>query len=127
MSVNLACPSCTAENPKRISEIVKQQPSTSAPTALPSQYNPPKQPWAYLQGFLLGVPINTALMLTMASPQGSEADTAIADIVSSVAFLGVWIGYGAWRTKTHTQKLDQWKKTIASKFLCLKCGHAFET
>ena len=113
MSVNLKCSSCSAENAQRISDIVQQQTSTGSQSALASRYNPPKKPWAYLQGFLLGIPINTVLMLTMSSPEASEATTAIADIVSSVAFLGVWIGYGAWRTKTYAQKLDEWKHTIA--------------
>ena len=126
MSRRLTCPSCSADNPKRVIEIVQQQTSIGAQAALASRYNPPKKPWAYLQGFLLGIPINTVLMLTMSSPEASEATTAIADIVSSVAFLGVWIGYGAWRTKTYAQKLDEWKHTIASKVLCLRCSHVFD-
>ena len=126
MSVDLTCPSCSADNTLRISAIVRQQPSTGSQTALASQYNPPKHPWAYLQGFLLGIPVHTALMLTMTSPDASEMNIAIADVVSSVTFLGVWVGYGAWRTKSYRKKLDEWEHTIASKVLCLQCGHAFE-
>jgi hypothetical protein len=108
--------------------VVQQQaiPGSQSPVQLPSQYHPPKQPWAYLQGFLLAVPVNTGLMLSLASPGGSEASTAMADLVSSAGFLGVWVGYGIWKNKTYMKKLDHWKNTIAVKWLCLRCGHAFE-
>ncbi len=125
MSVVLTCPSCSAENTQRISAIVQQQTSTGSQSALASQYIPPKHPWAYLQGFLLSVPLYTVLMLSMTSPEASEMNTAIADVVSSVTLLGVWIGYGAWKTKTYRKKLDVWERTIASKVLCLQCGHTF--
>ena len=125
MSVNLACPSCSAENTQRISAIAQQQTSTGTQSTLASQYNPPKHPWAYLQGFLLGIPLYTILTLSMTSPEASEMNIAIADIVSSVGFLGVWIGYGAWKTKTYRKKFDAWERTIGSKVLCLQCGHAF--
>ncbi len=125
MSVVFTCPSCGAENTQRISAIVQQQTSTGSQSVLASQYNPPKSPWAYLHGFLLGVPLYTVLMLSMTSPEASEMNTAIADVVSSVALLGVWIGYGAWKTKTYRKRLDEWERTTASKVLCLQCGHAF--
>ena len=126
MSLDLKCPSCSADNTQRISAIVEQQTATGSQSALAKRYNLPKQPWAYFQGFLLGVPINTVLMLTISSPEASEMNTALADVVSSVAFLSIWIGYGAWKTKTYRKKLDEWKRAIASKVLCLQCGHAFE-
>ena len=125
MAVNLTCSSCSDENAQRISDIVQQQALTGSQRTLASQYHPPKQPWAYFHGFLLGVPVNTAIMLTMSSPEASESTSAIADIVSSVAFLSVWGGYGVWKNKTYTKKLNEWKNTIASKVLCLRCGHLF--
>jgi hypothetical protein len=79
-----------------------------------------------LQGFLLGIPVNAAVMLSMGSPQASESEMAVAEVVSSAAFLGVWAGYGTLKTKNYTQKLNEWKEKIASKFLCRKCSHAFE-
>jgi ribosomal protein L37AE/L43A len=125
MSGVLTCPSCGAENAQRISALVEQQTSTGSQSKLAGQYNPPKHPWAYLHGFLLGIPVYTVLMLSMTSPEASEMNTAIADIVSSVALLGVWIGFGAWKTKTYRKKLDEWERAIASKVLCLQCGHTF--
>jgi amino acid permease len=106
--------------------MVQQQTVKASSGGLPPQYSPPKQPWAYLQGFLLAVPVTTGLMLSLTSPGGSEANTAMADLVSSVGFLGVWVGYGIWRTKSYAKQLEEWKNTIASKLLCLRCGHAFE-
>ena len=126
MPVDLACPSCSAENTQRISAIVQHQTLTGSQSALASQYKPPKHPWAYLQGFLLGIPVYTVLMLTMTSPEASEMNTAVADVVSSVVFLGVWVVYGAWKTRIYRRKLDEWEHSIASKVLCLQCGHAFE-
>jgi hypothetical protein len=126
MAAKHACPSCNADDSKRIREIAQQQPTANSPAGLPTEYRPPKQPWAYLQGFLLAVPVNTGLMLSLASPEGSEANTAMADLVSSVGFLSVWVGYGIWRTKAYSKRLENWKTTIASKLLCLRCGHAFE-
>jgi hypothetical protein len=65
-------------------------------------------------------------MLSMGSPQASESEMAMAELSSSAAFLGVWVGYGILKTKNYTQKLNDWKKTMASKFFCRKCSHAFE-
>jgi len=120
------CPTCNAEKAQQISDILRQTPPREALGQLPTSYHPPKAPWAYLQGFFLGIPVNAAVMLSLASPQGSESEMAIADLASSIAFLGVWVGYGAVKTKNYTQKLNEWKDTIASKFLCRKCSHAFE-
>ena len=120
------CPTCSTEKAQQIGDILRQAPSKQALDQVPTSYQPPKAPWAYLQGFLLGVPVNAAVMLSLASPHGSESEMAIADVASSIAFLGVWVGYGALKTKNYTQKLNEWKDTIASKFLCRKCSHAFE-
>ncbi len=120
------CPSCNTEKAQQISEIFRQNSSKEELAQLPKNYHPPKAPWAYVQGFLLGVPVNAVVMLSLASPGGSEAEMAIAEIASSASFLGVWVGYGALKTKNYTQKLNEWKETIASKFLCRKCSHAFE-
>lgn len=126
MSAERTCPTCSTEKAQRISDILRQTESTKTLGDVPVPYHPPKAPWAYLQGFLLGVPVNAAVMLSLASPQGSESEMAIADVASSVAFLGVWVGYGALKTKNYTQKLNEWKDKIASKFFCRKCSHAFE-
>lgn len=120
------CPTCNTGKAQQISDILRQTVSKEVLEQLPTSYHPPKAPWAYFQGFLLGVPVHAAVMLSLASPGGSEPQTAIADVASSIAFLGVWVGYGALKTKNYTQKLNEWKDTIASKFLCRKCSHAFE-
>ena len=126
MSAQRTCPSCNTEKAQQINDIVRQTPPKEMLDQLPASYHPPKAPWAYLQGFLLGIPVNAAVTLSLASPQGSESEMAIADLASSIAFLGVWVGFGALKTKNYTQKLNEWKDTIASKFLCRKCSHAFE-
>lgn len=126
MSAERTCPTCNTEKAQQISDILRQVPSPQALGQLPISYHPPKAPWAYLQGFLLAIPMNAAVTLSLASPQGSESEMAVADLASSIAFLGVWVGYGALKTKNYTQKLNEWKDTIASKFLCRKCSHAFE-
>lgn len=126
MPVERICPTCNTVKAQQISDILRQTPSKEVLDQLPTSYRPPKAPWAYLQGFFLAIPVNAAVMLSLASPQGSESEMAIADLASSIAFLGVWVGYGALKTKNYTQKLNEWKDTIASKFLCLKCSHAFE-
>ncbi len=126
MSVERTCPTCSTEKAQRISDILRQAPTAKELGDLPATYHPPKAPWAYLQGFLLGIPVMAAVTLSLASPQGSESEMAIADTASSVAFLGVWVGYGALKTKNYTQKLTEWKDTIATKFLCRKCSQAFE-
>jgi ribosomal protein L37AE/L43A len=127
MPAERTCPSCNTEKAQRISDVLGEAPPTTKGFGeLPTSYHPPKAPWAYLQGFLLGIPVNAAVTLSMVSPQGSESEVAMADLASSVAFLGVWVGYGALKTKNYTQKLNEWKEKIASKFLCRKCSHAFE-
>jgi hypothetical protein len=126
MFAERTCPTCNTEKAQQISEIIRQTPPKAVLGQLPTSYHPPKAPWAYLQGFLLGIPVNAAVTLSLASPQGSESEMAIADLASSIAFLGVWVGFGALKTKNYTQKLNEWKDTIASKFLCRKCSHAFE-
>lgn len=126
MAAKLTCPSCNVANPKRISDIVLQQAKAGAKSELPEQYQPPKQPWAYVQGFLLAVPVNTGLILTMTTPGDPEGGGAMADFVSTVAFMTVWGGYGIWKNKAYMKKLDEWKKTIASKFSCHGCKHVFD-
>lgn len=128
MSSERTCPSCSTEKAQRISDIFRQAENTkdASLAGVPVSYHPPKAPWAYLQGFVLGVPVNAMVMLSMTSPQGSESEVAMADLASSVAFLAVWVGYGALKTKNYTQKLNEWKETIAAKFLCRKCSHTFE-
>ncbi len=126
MPIERVCPSCSAEKVQRVGDILRAAPSNKAINDFPQSYLPPKAPWAYLQGFLLGIPANAAVMLSMGPPQGSESQMAVAELASSLAFLGVWVGYGRLKTKNYSKKLDEWKETIASKFLCHKCGHAFE-
>ena len=126
MSGERTCPACNNDKAQRISDILEQWPSAKELTGFPTSYLPPKVPWAYLQGFLLGVPVYVGILLTIGSPQGSEAEMAMAEIVSSAGLLGVWVGYGRLKTKTYTERLSEWKDTIASKFLCRKCSHAFE-
>jgi ribosomal protein L37AE/L43A len=126
MSGERTCPSCNTEKAQRISDILRQTPSREILGQLPTSYHPPKAPWAYLQGFLLAIPVNAAVTISLISPQGSESQMAIADLASSIAFLGVWVGYGSLKTKNFTQKLNEWKDTVASKFVCRKCSHAFE-
>lgn len=127
MAAERTCPTCSTENAQRISDILRESSSTkSGLSEVPASYHPPKAPWAYLQGFLLGIPVNAAVMLSMGSPQASESEMAMAELISSAAFLGVWAGYGTLKTKNYTQKLNEWKEKIASKFLCRKCSHAFE-
>ncbi|GKS63314.1 hypothetical protein YTPLAS72_06180 [Nitrospira sp.] len=127
MSAERTCPTCSTENAQRIGDILRDSQSRKGePSAVPASYHPPKAPWAYLQGFLLGIPVNAAVMLTMGSPQSSESEMAMAEMASSAAFLGVWVGYGILKNKNYTQKLDAWKETSASKFFCRKCSHAFD-
>ncbi|NGZ98952.1 MAG: hypothetical protein CV089_23065 [Nitrospira sp. WS110] len=127
MSAERTCPTCSTENAQRIGDILRESQSTkSGLSEVPASYHPPRAPWAYLQGFLIGIPVNAAVMLTMGSPQASESEMAMAEMASSAAFLGVWVGYGILKTKNYTQKLNDWKETIASKFFCRKCSHAFE-
>jgi Zn ribbon nucleic-acid-binding protein len=126
MAENVPCPSCKADETKRLNEVLRQQALEGVKNGLAEQYAPPRQPWGYVQGFLLALPINVGLMFSIGPPGESEGDKAIFDILSTVAFLGVWVGYGAWKNKTYTKKLDEWKSAIAAKLHCLKCGHVFE-
>lgn len=127
MGAERTCPTCSTENAQQIGDILRLSSSTKSGLGeVPVSYHPPKAPWAYLQGFLLGVPVNAAVMLSMGSPQASESQMAMAELTSSAAFLGVWVGYGILKTKNHTQKLNDWKETMASKFFCRKCRQAFE-
>ncbi len=127
MVIERACPSCSAEKVQRVGDIIRTATSNKVINDLPKSYHPPRAPWAYLQGFLLGIPANAAVMLSMGPPQGSESQMAVAELASSLAFLGVWVGYGRLKTKNYTKKLDEWKETVAAKFLCHKCNHAFES
>ncbi len=120
------CPSCNADEPKRLSDVIRQQAAEGVKSPLTEQYIPPSQPWGYLQGFLLAIPVNTGLMLSIGPPGESEGSKALIEILTTAAFLGVWVGFGAWRSKTYTKKLDEWKSAIAAKLHCLKCGHVFE-
>jgi len=126
MADEIACPSCKADEPKRLSDVMRQQAAEGVKSGLAEQYNPPTQPWGYLQGFLLAVPVNAGLMISLGPPGESEGGKAIMDLLSTVAFLGVWVGYGAWKNKVYTKKLEEWKSAIAAKLHCLKCGHVFE-
>lgn len=121
------CPSCNTGDAKKIGEIVKQETAAGVKSGLAAQYNPPKQPWAYVQGFLLAAPVNAGIMLSMAPPDPSGSGAEMAELLSTVGFLGVWGGYGVWKNKGYTKKLDEWKKTIGAKLHCLKCGHVFES
>jgi hypothetical protein len=94
---------------------------------LAAQYNPPRQPWAYLQGFLLAVPFYAGIMLSLTSPGESEASTAKADLLGSITFLSVLVGYGVWKNKAYAKKLEEWKKAVASKLHCLQCGQVFDS
>lgn len=126
MSGERTCPACNNDKAQRIRDILEQWPSAKELTGFPTSYLPPKVPWAYLQGFLLGVPVYVSILLAIGSPQGSETEMAMAEILSSAGLLVVWVGYGRLKTKTYTERLSEWKDTIASKFLCRKCSHAFE-
>lgn len=127
MAAKVACPSCKADNPKPVSDVAQPQSAAGVKTGLAAQYNPPRQPWAYLQGFLLAVPLYAAIMLTLTSPGESEASTAKADLLGSVVFLSVLVGYGVWKNKAYAKKLEGWKKIVASKLHCLQCGHVFDS
>lgn len=126
-SVKHTCPSCNTGEAKRIGDLVKQESAAGVKSGLAEQYNPPKQPWAYVQGFVLAVPVNVGIMLSMTSPEMSQSGTEMANLLSSVGFLSVWGGYGIWKNKAYMKKLDEWKNTIAAKLHCLKCGHVFES
>ncbi len=120
------CPSCNAHDSKRIGDLAQETTSQDSATKIPDQLKPPKQPWAYVQGFFLAVPVQAVLMLSLGSPEGTESSNALADLAGTLGFLGVWAGYGIWKTKSYTKAREIWKDSIASKLLCLRCGHAFE-
>lgn len=126
MPAERTCPSCNAEKAQQIREIFRQTSSNEELKQLPASFHPPKAPWAYFQGFLLGIPVYTVVFLSLASPQGSETEMGIAEVASFAALFGVGGGYGALKTQNYTQKLNEWKETVALKFLCRKCSHAFE-
>jgi hypothetical protein len=126
MAENVACPSCSADETKRLSDVMRQQATEGVNGGVVEQYSPPAQPWGYVQGFLLAIPVNAALILSFGRPGESEGDKALFDLMSTVAFLGVWVGYGAWKSKAYKLKLEEWKSAIAAKLHCLKCGHVFE-
>ena len=126
MAVHCKCPSCGEEKVQKIGEIFRKQTLSGGKVTLDSQYQPPKQPWAYVHGFLLGAPVNVVIMLSMTSPDSSESTTAVADLMGTVAFLSIWVGYGIWKNKAYKVKLDEWNKTTASKFLCQQCNHVIE-
>ena len=125
MASERTCPSCSAENVQRVGDILRAATSDKVISDVPQAYHPPKAPWAYLQGFLLGVPANAAVTLSMGPPQGGESQ-GVAEMASLLAFFGVWIGYARLKTKNYSKKLDEWKEMTGSKFLCHKCSHAFE-
>lgn len=125
MAGKRTCPSCNVGETKQISEIVKQEATAGVKSGLAQQYNPPKQPWAYVQGFLLAMPVNVGIMLSMASPETPQSEAAMADVLSTIGFLSVWVGYGVWKNKAYTRQLEEWKNTIGAKLHCLKCGHLF--
>jgi ribosomal protein L37AE/L43A len=126
MSSERICPSCRAENVQRVSDIFGADVSPNKVKDVPKSYHPPKAPWAYLQGFVLGVLGMLAVIRSMGPPDGSESQASVGELASTLTFLGVWIAYGTLKTKNYGRKLEEWKETIASKFLCRKCSHAFE-
>jgi len=127
MGIERTCPTCSTEHAQQIGDIFRQSsPSKNGVSEIPKSYYPPKAPWAYLQGFLLGIAVNIGVMLSLGSPQASESEMAAAELASSASFLGVWVGYGILKTKNYTRMVDEWKEKIASKFFCRKCSHAFE-
>ncbi|MCP9470242.1 MAG: hypothetical protein NNA31_09625 [Nitrospira sp.] len=126
MSDEVTCPSCNAEGTKRLSDVIRQEAIEGVRGGMAEQYNPPRQPWGYVQGFLLAIPINVGIILGFGTPGGSENEKAMLDLITTIGFLGVWIGYGTWRNKSYKKKLEEWKNIVAAKLHCLKCGHVFE-
>lgn len=128
MAVKHTCPSCNAGGAKKIDDLVKQEATTGVKSGLAEQYNPPKQPWAYVQGFLLAMPVMVVIMISMGSPDMPESGAnKMAEVLSTVGFLSVWGAYAVWKNKAHAKKLEDWKNTIGVKLHCLKCGHVFST
>ena len=127
MASEFTCPSCNADEPRRLSEVLRQEAKGGGESVLAKQFYPPSQPWGYVQGFLLAIPVNLVLMMTIGAPGESEGDKALADVLFTAAFFGVWVGYGIWKNKGYAQKVEEWKNTIAAKLHCGKCGHVFES
>lgn len=124
MSNEQVCPSCQAENVRRVGDIFRADVSPKQLNDVPKSYHPPRAPWAYLQGFVLGVLAMLAVIRSMGPP--TESQESVGELASTLTFLGVWIVYGTVKTKNYGKKLNEWKETVAAKFLCHKCSHAFE-
>ncbi|MCP9441518.1 MAG: hypothetical protein NNA20_02895 [Nitrospira sp.] len=126
MSDNVTCPSCHADGIKRLSEVIRQEALDGVRGGVTEQYLPPRQAWGYVQGFLLAIPVNVGIILGFGTPGGSEEEKAVLELITTMSFLGVWIGYGTWKNKSYKKKLEEWKNIVAAKLRCLKCGHVFE-
>jgi len=127
MATECTCPSCHADEPKPLSDVMRQEAAAGVESELAKRFAPPGQPWGYIQGFFLAIPINVGLMMTLGSSGGGEGNKVMADLLSTVAFLGVWVGFGIWKNKAQKKKLEEWKNEIAAKLHCGKCGHVFQT
>jgi len=126
MGADQSCPSCRADESKPLSDVMRQEAAAGVVSELAERFKPPSQPWGYLQGFLLALPINIGLMMSLGSPGEAEGDKAMFELFSTVVFLGVWVGYGIWKNKAQKKKLEDWKNDIAAKLHCGKCGHVFQ-
>ena len=127
MAVNRTCPSCNADESKPLSDVMRHEAAGGGASALAERFKPPSQPWGYVQGFLLAIPVNVGIMMTLGSPGEAEGEKVMVDLLSTVVFLGVWVGYGVWKNKAQKKKLEEWKQAIAAKLHCGKCGHVFES
>jgi amino acid permease len=126
MAVDRICPSCNADEIKSLSDVLRQEAAAGVVTELAKRFAPPSQPWGYLQGFLIAVPVNVGLIMALGSPGEEGGDKAMVDLFSTVVFLGVWVGYGIWKNKTQKKKLEEWKNDVAAKLHCGKCSHVFQ-
>jgi len=126
MAEGCTCPSCNADEPKPLSDVMRKEAAAGVESELAKRFRPPGQPWGYIQGFLLAVPVNVGLMMTIGSSGEGEGNKAMVDLLSTVVFLGVWVGYGIWKNKAQRKKLEEWKEEIATKLHCDKCGHVFQ-
>lgn len=127
MAAECTCPSCHADEPKPLSDAMRQEAAAGVESELAKRFPPPGQPWGYIQGFFIAIPINVGLMMILGSSGGGEGNKMMADLLSTVVFLGVWVGYGIWKNKAQKKKLEEWKNEIAAKLHCGKCGHVFQT